>query len=116
MQAYNFITLVKYTGANAGLVGNGSVNAFATFNQISGAGYKVNKGAKGISIFTGYYTRESENKNGQNVTVPTYARVFDIKDTSAYEDQEFINWLKNDATIVESDREIGAKLMASALA
>ena len=96
-------------------MGNGALNAFATFNQVSQAGYKINKGSKAISIFCGYYERKNK-KTGELETVPTYARVFDIKDTSAYEDTEFVNWLKNDATIVESDREIGAKLMASALA
>lgn len=113
MTAYNFITLVKYTGANAGLTGNGKLNAFATFNQIKQAGYSVNKGAKAISIFTGYYERK--NKAGEIETVPTYARVFDIKDTSASKDQEFIDWLENEANIVESTREIGMKIMASAL-
>ena len=115
MQAYNFITLVKYNGQNAGLVGNGDLNAFATFNQVSQAGYKVNKGAKAISIFCGYFERLNK-KTGENETVPTYARVFDIKDTSAYQDTEFVNWLKTEAVIVENDRVTGLKILAGAMA
>lgn len=115
MSAFNFITLVKYSGSNAGLTGNGSINAFATFNQISQSGYKVNKGAKGISIFCGYYERKNK-KTGELETVPTHANVFDIKDTSAYEDQEFVDWLKTDAKIQDSQVESNIKLAEMVMA
>ncbi len=112
MQAYNFTTQVKYGGSNAGLKGNGDLNAFATFFQIKNAGYTVNKGAKGIQIFTGYYTK-TDPKTNEEKTVPTHALVFDIKDTSAYEDKEFIDYLKNEAVIVDSKDVADMKLVSA---
>ncbi len=116
LTAFNFITLVQYSGQNAGLVGNGELNAFATFNQIKQAGYKVNKGAKGSSIFCGYH-KKIDKKTGEEVTVPTYGYVFDIVDTTANDDKDFIKWLANDATIVKSEvetmKEVGEVILAS---
>lgn len=107
MQAYNFITLVKYSGMNSTLEGNGGINAFATFGQIKSAGYSVNKGAKGIKIFCGYHEKKDADK-----PVPIYTSVFDIADTSAMQDSDFINWLKTEAKPVSSWDEVSAKAMA----
>lgn len=116
MRAYNFITLVEYSGNNATLEGCGELNAFATFNQIKESGYSVNKGAKSVSIFTGYYSKEDKNENGQNVTIPTYARVFDIADTSAITDENFVEWLKTEAVIVESPHITDMKMAQAVFA
>lgn len=110
MTAYNFITLVKYGGANAGLEGK-DINAFATFRQIKEAGYTVNKGAKGISIFCGYQEKKDSDK-----PVPVYACVFDIADTNAMQDTEFINWLRTEAKPVDNMQTINTKIMAKTLA
>lgn len=114
MQAYNFITLVKYSGSNAGLQGRTDINAFATYLQLKQAGYSVNKGAKAERIFTGYY--EKTKDNGEVDTVPTFACVFDIADTDAIKDTDFINWLKTEAVLVDSIQEVNSKIMATVLA
>lgn len=98
LTAFNFFSLVQYSGKNASIEGNGEINAFATFNQIKSMGYQVNKGAKSISIFTGYHLRTNK-KTGEDEQVPTYARVFDIVDTTAKDDKEFYNYLINEAEI-----------------
>lgn len=114
LSAFNFITLVQYSGSNSGIVGNGELNAFATFKQITNAGYKVNKGAKGISIFCGY-REKVDKKTGERVTVPTYGYVFDIIDTNAIDDKDFYNWLVNEATIVKSEVETNQALAGAML-
>lgn len=98
LTAFNFITLVQYSGQNAGLVGNGELNAFATFNQIKQAGYKVNKGAKSISVFCGYKTT-TDKKTGEEIKAPVFGRVFDLVDTTANDHKEFVDWLTNEAEI-----------------
>lgn len=108
MTAYNFITLVKYGGTNAGLEGKSDINAFATFRQIKESGYAVNKGAKGISIFCGYQEKKDSDK-----PVPIYACVFDIADTNAMQDTDFISWLKTEAKPVDSIQDVNNKIMAT---
>lgn len=116
MKAFNFYTLVEYSGRNAGLVGNGEINAFATFLQLKKMGYSVNKGAHGVSIFTGYRTKEKTD--GTTETVPTHAFVFDIADTNATQDEKFMTWLKTEAVknIQPSAQEVGEIVMAGVLA
>lgn len=96
MQAFNFTTMTAYGGKNAGLVSNGSddLPAFATFMQLRNAGYSVKKGAKSIAIFCGYKAK----KDSEGKSVPIWARVFDIIDTSAADDKEFLKWLKEEVT------------------
>lgn len=98
VKAFNFATETEYTGDNAALVSNfaDDLPAFATFNQINGLGYQVKKGAKSISIFCGYVRRAEKGKRKTEVqkTIPLYARVFDIADTTAADDKEFIKHLR----------------------
>lgn len=90
MNAFNFATLQPYGGKNATLEGNGTLPAFATFNQLRDLGYSVKKGAKGVKIFCGY----REKKEGDKITrVPRSATVFDIIDTNATDDKEFMKYL-----------------------
>ena len=93
MNAFNFITMTEYGGSNATLPGNGPIPAFATFNQLKNAGYCVKKGAKAVSIFCGY---RKQIVDGKEVSKPISARVFDIIDTSASDDVEFLKWLKGE--------------------
>ena len=91
MQAFNFATMTAYNGKNASIMGNGTLPAFATFKQIKELGYKINKGAKGISIFCGY---REKIEDGKKTTVPKFAIVFDLIDTTAHEDKEFLKYIK----------------------
>lgn len=120
MIAFNFATMKQYSGSNATLAGNGreGLPAFASFNQLREMGYMVNKGAKSVSIFCGY--RES-SKRGDGKSVPCWGRVFDICDTTAYQDKQFMAWLLeevNAGRITPSDlqvtQEIGAALFGGA--
>jgi antirestriction protein ArdC len=94
MQAFNFATMTPYSGKNAATVGNGELPAFATFQQIKGLGYQVRKGAKGISIFCGF--REKTVENGKTEKVPKFAIVFDLIDTTANDDKEFLKYVKTE--------------------
>lgn len=114
LTAFNFFSLVQYSGRNATIAGNGELNAFATFNQIKQMGYQVNKGAKSISIFTGYHLRTNK-KTGEEEQVPTYARVFDIEDTTAKDDKEFYNYLINEAEIQPAKTVVDQAIVSSML-
>jgi hypothetical protein len=107
MNAFNFCTMTEYTGRNAGLAGNGELPAFATFNQLKSQGFMVKKGAKSIPIFCGFQPR-TKDKDGKPLEKPVngirYARVFDIVDTTAAENVDFMAWLKE---------EVSAKRIAS---
>lgn len=93
MQAFNFVTMNQYSGKNAGLVSNGNgLPAFATFQQLKSAGYSVLKGAKGVKIFCGYREKKDSKEK-----MPLYATVFDIIDTSAKDDAQFLEWLGQEA-------------------
>lgn len=91
MNAFNFTTMTEYSGQNAAIVGNGTLPAFASFNQLKSLGYMVNKGAKGIKVFCGYKPKK-DAENGKKV--PVYGVVFDIVDTTAAQDKDFLKWLK----------------------
>lgn len=87
MNAFNFCTMKPYTGANAYLITNGPIPAFATFNQISSMGYQVKKGAKGTKITIGIPTT---TKDGQELVKYSQRTVFEIVDTTAIDDKDFI--------------------------
>jgi hypothetical protein len=106
MNAFNFITNTEYSGSNATLQGNGKYNAFASFNQISSAGYQVNKGAKSIGVFCGYRA----NKAGD--TVPCWGRVFDIVDTNALQDPDLVEFL-DQGNRVPSEVQVNHELVAA---
>lgn len=114
LTAFNFFSLVQYSGQNASMAGNGELNAFATFNQIKQMGYQVNKGSKAISIFTGYHLRTNK-KTGEEEKVPTYARVFDIVDTTAKDDKEFYNYLINEAEIQPAEQVVNMAIAGAML-
>jgi hypothetical protein len=96
MTAYNFITKTVYTGKNQVLTGKSKYNAFATFRQISNAGYKVNKGAKGKWIFCGFQPVDVLDSKGhiRTKTTPKGAIVFDIADTTAIKDKKLTATLR----------------------
>lgn len=96
--AFNFITYTEYSGSNAFLEGKGKYNAFATFLQIKQNGYRLNKNAKGISIFCGYKSITEVDKNGKSsiVSVPKRAFVFDIADTNALDDKKLVEKLETE--------------------
>jgi len=108
--AYNFITKTNYSGSNAYLKGKSKYNAFATFKQISSAGYKINKGAKGEHIFCGFQPVDVVDENGKPKTksVPKVAVVFDIADTTAMDDAKLIKSLDK---IKPSQQEINQELL-----
>lgn len=107
MIAFNFATNKEYAGSNAALQGNGKYNAFASFNQIASMGYKVNKGAKSISIFCGY----RESKDGKK-TIPCWGRVFDIVDTNALQDADLVEFLENGQR-VPSEMQVNQEMVAA---
>lgn len=96
MLPINFITKNKYQGSNQVLISKTKLNAFATFKQIANAGYKVNKGAKGQTIFCGFQPVDQIDEKGHIKTksVPKMAVVFDISDTTAVLDKKLIKELK----------------------
>lgn len=95
MTAFNFCTMTEYSGKNATLEGNGIISAFATFNQLKTNGYMVKKGAKGVGIHCGF--RKVEDKaSGKVKSVPRYATVFDICDTTAQDDKDYMKWLESE--------------------
>jgi hypothetical protein len=106
MQAFNFTTMKPYTGQNAGLVSNGELNAFATFSQIQSGGFLVKKGAKGIKIFCGYHitakAKDATNDDGTKFNSPRYSVVFDIADTTAADDKDFIAWVREEFTRLQT--------------
>lgn len=83
--------MTPYGGKNASIEGNGTLPAFATFSQLQSLGYMVKKGAKGVKIFCGY--REKKEAKGKTARVPKFATVFDIIDTTANDDKEFLKYL-----------------------
>lgn len=93
MNAFNFATMTPYDGKNATIEGNGPLPAFATFQQLKSLGYMVKKGAKGVKIFCGYRSK----KVGEKKTIPVWATVFDIIDTNAADDKEFLKYLATEA-------------------
>ena len=94
MQPFNFITMQQYSGKNvAELIPNGEIPAFATFKQLKDAGYSVKKGAKSVAIFCGYREKKDSDKK-----VPRWGRVFEIIDTSANDDKQFIEHLIEQVT------------------
>lgn len=116
MKAFNFVTMREYGGSNANLVSNGDLPAFATFQQLKGIGQSVRKGAKSISIFCGY---RKQIVDGKEVSKPISARVFDIIDTTASDDKEFLNYLKKEvkagklkASQIEVDTKIALATVA----
>jgi hypothetical protein len=120
MKAFNFSTMTYYAGSNAALAGNSreGLPAFASFNQLRDMGYMVNKGAKSVSIFCGY--RQSK-KNEDGKSVPCWGRVFDIVDTTAYQDKQFMAWLLDEVeagriapSALQVNQEIGAALFGGA--
>lgn len=115
MNAFNFVTYKEYAGRNSLLKGKGKYNAFATFNQIKENGYRLNKNAKGKSIFCGY-KQISELKNGklENISVPKYAVVFDIADTNALENKDLVFKLENEKRI-PSELEMNTILIGELL-
>lgn len=89
---YNFVTKSYYNGSNQTLRSKSKYNAFATFKQITGAGYKLNKGAKGQGIFCGFKPVDyiDENNKIKTRTAPISAVVFDIADTTAMQDKKLL--------------------------
>lgn len=123
MQAFNFSTMVAYGGRNAGLVSNreGTPPAFATFLQLKSMGYSVRKGAKSVSIFCGYRPASKKDlaRDASAKSVPIYARVFDIADTSAIDDTEYLQWLAAEVKagrVAPSAQQVDAEIVAAVLA
>lgn len=109
--AYNFATMTEYAGSNATLRGNAGIDAFASFKQINELGYKVKKGAKSIPVFCGYRPAK-DAKNSE--TVPCWGRVFDISDTTAMDDKDFLAWMTENPPApsqAQINAEIGAMLL-----
>jgi hypothetical protein len=92
MNTINFVTFNNYSGSNTTLQHKSKYSAFATFKQITGAGYKLNKGSKGQTIFCGYRPVDKVNDKGHITTgnAPIFALVFDIADTTAMDDKKLI--------------------------
>jgi len=104
----------QYAGSNAGLAGNGPLPAFASFNQLRDMGYMVNKGAKGVKIFCGF--RESKKAKGEKV--PCWGYVFDIVDTTAYQDKAYMAWLAKeviDGRVAPSDLQVNQEVCAAVM-
>lgn len=104
MRAFNFCTMRPYCGANAHLIGNGQYPAFATFNQVTSMGYQVKKGAKGVKIAVGIKTT---TKEGEELMRYSQRTVFDIVDTTAADDKDF---MKDLAREVAQMSELGASV------
>lgn len=111
MIAFNFATMQEYSGANAKLEGNGKYPAFATFLQIQQLGYHINKGAHGVTIFTGTYLKH-DDATGEDKRVPKYARVFDVVDTNALQDRDFVEMLEGTKP-TPSGRQVDQEIVAA---
>ena len=89
MSHRNYFSKREYNGINTimCLLAKKPTCEWATFNQITKKGYKVNKGAKGIPIiFTDHFAVKEENKNGEVKTkfIPwlKYYIIFNISQTN----------------------------------
>lgn len=85
----NYFSKREYNGINflMCMLAKKPVNEWATFNQISKHGFKVNKGSKGMPIiFTDHFAVKEEDKNGEEKIkmIPwlKYYIVFNISQTN----------------------------------
>ena len=89
MSHRNYFSKREYNGINflMCMLAKKPVNEWATFNQITKKGFKVNKGSKGMPIiFTDHFAVKEEDKNGEEKIkmIPwlKYYVVFNISQTN----------------------------------